>query len=60
MWWSLYSGARLGLSAHPEDNHKAYGLSLTKQDKLDIEAVLAKSNGRKLILSIGDCGAEYR
>ncbi|KAF5378558.1 hypothetical protein D9615_007030 [Tricholomella constricta] len=53
-------GARLGLSEHPDDNHRAFGFRLTDRDNADIEAVLAHSNGRTIITSIGDCGAEYR
>ena len=33
---------------------------LTDTDRTDIEAVLERSNGRKMITLIGDCGAEYR
>ncbi|KAG6878017.1 hypothetical protein C0993_000798 [Termitomyces sp. T159_Od127] len=53
-------GARLGVSEHVDDNHRAFGFHLTAQDNDDIEAVLAHSNGRTIITSIGDCGAEYR
>ncbi|KAF8055146.1 NADP-dependent oxidoreductase domain-containing protein [Lyophyllum atratum] len=53
-------GARLGLSEHPDDNHKAFGFHLTNRDNVEIEAVLDRSNGRTIITSIGDCGAEYR
>ncbi|KAG5641461.1 hypothetical protein DXG03_005138 [Asterophora parasitica] len=53
-------GARLGLSEHPDDNQKAFGFNLTDRDNADIEAVLAHSNSRTIITSIGDCGAEYR
>jgi len=53
-------GARLGLSEHPVDNKRVFGFRLTEQDNLDIEAVLDRSNGRRIITSIGDCGAEYR
>ena len=53
-------GARLGLSEHPDENRRVFGFTLTDQDNQDIEVVLAKSNGRRLITTIGDCGAEYR
>ena len=53
-------GTRLGVSEHPDDNRNAFRFRLHKQDKDDIEAVLARSNGRRLITLIGDCGAEYR
>ena len=53
-------GARLGLSEHPDENRRVFGFTLTDQDNQDIEGVLAKSNGRRLITTIGDCGAEYR
>jgi hypothetical protein len=33
---------------------------LTHDDREEIEDVLAYSNGRKIITTIGDCGAEYR
>ena len=53
-------GARLGLTEHIEDNNRVYNFTLSNQDKQDIEAVLDRSNGRRMITSIGDCGAEYR
>jgi len=53
-------GARLGLSEHPDENQKVYGFRLSQEDHSIIEAVLARSNGRIMITSIGDCGAEYR
>ncbi|PPQ81630.1 hypothetical protein CVT25_013602 [Psilocybe cyanescens] len=53
-------GARLGLSEHPDENRKVFGFRLTPQDNAVIEAVLDRSNGRTIITSIGDCGAEYR
>lgn len=53
-------GARLGLSEHPDENQKVYGFRLSDEDHSIIEAVLARSNGRIMITSIGDCGAEYR
>lgn len=56
----LFPGARLGISEHTSDNHCVFALRLTDEDRLDIENVLDLSNGRKLITSIGDCGAEYR
>ncbi|KZT00477.1 Aldo/keto reductase [Laetiporus sulphureus 93-53] len=53
-------GARLGVSEHTEDNRKVFMFRLSKRDEADIEAVLEHSNGRRLITSVGDCGAEYR
>jgi len=55
-----YLGARLGLSEHPDENQKVYGFRLSEEDHSIIEAVLGRSNGRIMITSIGDCGAEYR
>ncbi|KII83693.1 hypothetical protein PLICRDRAFT_46832 [Plicaturopsis crispa FD-325 SS-3] len=53
-------GARLGVSEHPDDNQKVFGFTLSSEDHATIEAVLDRSNGRRLIASVGDCGAEYR
>ncbi|KAJ7652358.1 NADP-dependent oxidoreductase domain-containing protein [Mycena polygramma] len=55
-------GARLGLSDHLDDNLKVFepACRLTHEDRAAIEGVLAYSNGRKIITTIGDCGAEYR
>ncbi|KAJ3516668.1 hypothetical protein NLJ89_g981 [Agrocybe chaxingu] len=53
-------GVRLGLAEHPDENEKAFGFHLSAQDEAEIEAVLDHSNGRTMITSIGDCGAEYR
>ena len=53
-------GARLGISDHAEDNQKVMALHLDDADRAAIEAVLDQSNGRRLITTIGDCGAEYR
>ncbi|KAG8837144.1 hypothetical protein FRC18_009953 [Serendipita sp. 400] len=53
-------GARLGVSDNTDDNLKVCGWRLTKEDQASIAAVLAKSNGKELIRTIGDCGAEYR
>ncbi|KAF5329644.1 hypothetical protein D9619_009512 [Psilocybe cf. subviscida] len=53
-------GARLGISEHPDENAQVYGFRLTKQDRDRIEDVLDRSNGRTIITSVGDCGAEYR
>ncbi|KAF8147887.1 NADP-dependent oxidoreductase domain-containing protein [Crassisporium funariophilum] len=53
-------GVRLGLSEHPDENQKVWGFRLTPQDNSAIEAILQRSNGRTIITSIGDCGAEYR
>ncbi|KAF8837521.1 Aldo/keto reductase [Paxillus ammoniavirescens] len=53
-------GARLGLSEHPDDNQRAYGFTLNEEDNTAIEAVLDQSKGRRMITTVGDCGAEYR
>ncbi|KAH8987254.1 Aldo/keto reductase [Lactarius akahatsu] len=53
-------GTRLGVSEHPEDNLNVFKFRLSDADRADIEAVLDRSNGRKMITLIGDCGAEYR
>jgi aryl-alcohol dehydrogenase-like predicted oxidoreductase len=53
-------GTRLGVSEHPEDNLNVFRFRLSDADRTDIEAVLERSNGRKMITLIGDCGAEYR
>jgi hypothetical protein len=57
---SRTSGARLGLSEHPDDNYKVFQFRLTEQDKRDIAQIIARSNGPHIISTIGDCGAEYR
>lgn len=54
------TGARVGLSEHTDDNRRVFSFRLTKEDNTDIDVVLEQSNGRRLITSIGDCGAEYR
>lgn len=54
------TGVRLGLSEHADDNQRAFGFRLSKQDSQDIEDVLQRSNSRRMITTIGDCGAEYR
>ncbi|KAF9476559.1 Aldo/keto reductase [Pholiota conissans] len=53
-------GARLGISEHPDENSRVYGFHLTDYDNATIENILDRSNGRTIITSIGDCGAEYR
>ncbi len=55
-----HAGTRLGISNHIEDNQKVSSLKLFDEDRAAIEDVLDRSNGRRLITSIGDCGAEYR
>ena len=57
---TLKKGTRLGVSEHPEDNLNVFKFRLSDTDRADIEAVLDRSNGRKMITLIGDCGAEYR
>ncbi|KAF4588402.1 hypothetical protein EYR40_009952 [Pleurotus pulmonarius] len=53
-------GARLGLSEHPGDNQKVFTFTMSAEDNAAIDAVLARSEGHRLIITIGDCGAEYR
>ncbi|CAL1707904.1 unnamed protein product [Somion occarium] len=53
-------GARLGISDHTDDNKKVSDLRLTQEDFDAVELVLQRSNGPHLIMTIGDCGAEYR
>ncbi|THH15439.1 hypothetical protein EW146_g5040 [Bondarzewia mesenterica] len=53
-------GTRLGVSEHPDDNLNVFRFGLSQEDKDDIEAVLDRSNGRRIISLIGDVGAEYR
>ncbi|KAK0475286.1 aldo/keto reductase [Armillaria novae-zelandiae] len=53
-------GARLGISEHPADNSRVFEFALTEEDRAAIETVLECSNGRRMISTIGDCGAEYR
>ncbi|KAL0060045.1 hypothetical protein AAF712_013165 [Marasmius tenuissimus] len=53
-------GARLGITEHAKDNTKVYGFRLSPEDNREIEAVLDRSNGRRMVTTIGDCGAEYR
>lgn len=61
-YWSQLQipGARLGISEHPADNSRVFEFALTEEDRTAIEAVLELSNGRRMITTIGDCGAEYR
>jgi len=54
------AGARLGLSEHPDENQNVFGFRLTTEDNYVIEQILERSDGRSLITTIGDCGAEYR
>ncbi|KAI0691597.1 Aldo/keto reductase [Earliella scabrosa] len=53
-------GARLGLSDNTDDNKRVFTFALTERDKRDIEAILAQSNSSRMIMTVGDCGAEYR
>lgn len=59
---NLPQGARLGVAdaEHITENSRVYGFRLSDEDHSIIEAVLSRSNGRHMITSIGDCGAEYR
>ena len=51
-------GCRLGVSQHIEDNLRVFQFELTQDDRVKIQAVLAKSVD--LMKVIGDCGDEYR
>ncbi len=51
-------GARLGISAHIEDNAKIFNFSLVEEDYNLLETVFSKS--QNLFTLIGDCGDEYR
>ncbi|MBC6474848.1 MAG: aldo/keto reductase [Hormoscilla sp. GM102CHS1] len=51
-------GARLGISAHIQENAKVFDLQLDSSDYEQISSVVGKS--RDLYQSIGDCGDEYR
>ncbi|KAJ6629814.1 NADP-dependent oxidoreductase domain-containing protein [Mycena sp. CBHHK59/15] len=53
-------GARLGCSEYPDDNLKVFGFTLDAEDQREIDGVLKRSNGSRLVETIGDCGAEYR
>ncbi|KAJ7176170.1 Aldo keto reductase [Mycena crocata] len=53
-------GARLGCTEYPADNLNVYKLALTAEDRAQIDVVLQRSDGCRLIETIGDCGAEYR
>ncbi|TFK50657.1 Aldo/keto reductase [Heliocybe sulcata] len=53
-------GSRLGVSEHTADNHHVFTFTLSPADTASIEALLARSNSRRMITTIGDCGAEYR
>ncbi|KAJ7166973.1 NADP-dependent oxidoreductase domain-containing protein [Mycena filopes] len=55
-------GTRLALSSHLPDNARVFhpSFALTDADRADIEAVLDLSEGRRIIVSVGDCGSEYR
>ncbi|KZP32721.1 Aldo/keto reductase [Athelia psychrophila] len=59
---AILVGARLGVAdaEHITENSRVYGFRLSDEDHSIIEAVLSRSNGRHMITSIGDCGAEYR
>lgn len=50
----------MGIAEHRDDNKRVFSFSLTPEDNAVIQAVLARSNGDRLIATIGDCGAEYR
>ncbi|KAH6894038.1 aldo/keto reductase [Coprinopsis sp. MPI-PUGE-AT-0042] len=47
-------GSRLGLSEHADDNIHVSSFRLTALDKAEIESVLDRSNGRRIINMIGD------
>lgn len=48
-------GARLGASAHVEDNLRLFSFALTAQDKAEIDAATCA-----MTMIPGDCGDEYR
>jgi len=48
-------GARLGTSAHVDDNRRLFAFALSAQDRAEIEAVTAT-----MPMIPGDCGDEYR
>ena len=50
----------MGLSDNTDDNAKVFTFALTETDKADIEEVLKLSKSARMIMTIGDCGAEYR
>lgn len=50
----------MGVSEHTDDNDRVFGFRLNEEDNHAIEAVQDQSNGRRMITTIGDCGAEYR
>lgn len=53
-------GARMGISEHIEENLKAFSFVLDKEDREQIDAVLARCNAKAIFEEMGDCGAEYR
>ncbi|KAI0776535.1 Aldo/keto reductase [Trametes elegans] len=53
-------GARLGLTDYANDNNKVFSFVLTDRDRAAIEEVLRQSKSATMIMTIGDCGAEYR
>ncbi|OJT14552.1 Flagellar radial spoke protein 5 [Trametes pubescens] len=53
-------GARLGLADHADDNNRVFTFALTERDKAEIEQIEKQSNSASMIMTIGDCGAEYR
>ncbi|KAJ7627113.1 Aldo keto reductase [Roridomyces roridus] len=56
-------GARLGCAEHPAENARVYSLRLNDADRAAIEGVLSTvdgNGGRRLVETVGDCGAEYR
>ncbi|KAJ3828567.1 NADP-dependent oxidoreductase domain-containing protein [Lentinula raphanica] len=53
-------GTRLGISEHLEDNLRVNSFRLSEVDRAALDAVLNRSNGRRIITTIGDCGGEYR
>lgn len=52
---SVIIGARLGQSAHVDDNRRLFSFALSAQDRAEVEAVTAT-----LVAIPGDCGDEYR
>lgn len=55
-------GVRFGLRDHIADNIKLFQVQLDEEDRARIQDVQSKARnkGRALMLTLGDCGGEYR
>ena len=51
-------GARLGVAEHLKDNARVFDITLSEEEREQIQAVTSKGND--LFAVIGDCGDEYR